>query len=82
MLNQHTNYYRSYTITSKEDEWNIENGRCPTYALDWGSFNQKHWPKNHDYINGYNNAPKREEYGKFISISEPSLTIKKKHIIL
>lgn len=65
MSSNTNNIYRSYTITCNEDEWNILNGRCPNYAINWNNnVNQLHWPKNHDYINGYQNTPKREDYIK------------------
>jgi hypothetical protein len=55
--------YRSYTETCEKDSWNIRRGRCPDYALDWGDdFNQLHWPIGHDYINGYEDALKRDEF--------------------
>ena len=55
--------YRSYTNTCLKDDWNIRNGRCPDYALNWSDeFNQRHWPFGHDYINGYKNTPKRDEF--------------------
>jgi len=55
--------YRSYTESCEKDNWNIRCGRCPDYALDWGdNFNQQHWPIGHDFINGYKDAPKRDEF--------------------
>lgn len=59
--------FRSYSIASEKDDWNIRFGRCPDYALSWGhNFNQKHWPPGHDYINGYNGAPGRNEFVKHV----------------
>ena len=53
---------RSYTITSEDDNINIENGRCPKYALDWNEeTHKKHWLKNHNYIVGNNNSFKKCE---------------------
>ena len=47
---------RSYTITSEDDNINIENGRCPKYALDWNEeTHKKHWSEGHNYIVGNNN---------------------------
>lgn len=55
--------YRSYTPACDKDHWNILCGRCPDYALDWSNeMNQLHWPAGHDFINGFENVPKREEY--------------------
>ena len=45
---------RSYSITCEEDRINIENGKCPSYALYWDdNSNKPHWEKGHDYIKGY-----------------------------
>ncbi len=44
--------YRCYTTICDQDNCNIENGRCPDYALVWGSQNQSHWPPGHDYFIG------------------------------
>lgn len=55
--------YRSYTPACDKDHWNILCGRCPDYALDWSDeMNQRHWPAGHDFVNGYINTPRREEY--------------------
>ena len=55
--------YRSYSEACEKDRWNIRCGRCPDYALNWDyHFNQRHWPQGHDFINGYQDAPRRNEY--------------------
>lgn len=57
------NCYRSYSIACEKDDWNIHHGRCPDYAVDWDhEFNKKHWPIGHDYINGHEYSPTRQEY--------------------
>lgn len=44
---------RQYTITCKNDTLDIENGRCPSYAIEWSAEqNQKHWSHGHDYFMG------------------------------
>ena len=44
--------FRQYTM-SDIDAWNIYNGRCPNYALDWSdSQNEEHWGVGHDFIVG------------------------------
>jgi hypothetical protein len=63
VLNDDVKIYRSYTITCEKDDWNIKNGRCPDYALDWQDcFNEKHWPTGHDFINGNIGSQNREEF--------------------
>lgn len=49
-----TNVYRCYTAASNEDNDNIDNGRCPDYALCWGKQNESHWADGHDYFIGTN----------------------------
>ena len=47
---------RSYTITSPKDRYNVENGRCPDYALAWSvEENAQHWDPSHNFYlgNGY-----------------------------
>ena len=45
--------YRSYSIVDKEDYEHIKNGRCPSYALVWGTeHNTAYWPPSHDYFMG------------------------------
>lgn len=44
---------RSYTITSTDDMNNIQNGRCPTYALYWEEeTNKTYWSPNHNFYIG------------------------------
>lgn len=46
---------RSYSITCQDDFDQISNGRCPSYALNWGhEANKKHWVAGHDYFKGNN----------------------------
>lgn len=48
--------HRSYTITCPKDNYNIENGRCPDYALAWPfEQNAQHWEPLHNFYlgNGY-----------------------------
>ena len=61
--------YRSYSLNSREDEDNINNGRCPDYALNWGDFNNPHWSKGHDYYigNSLNMKKEKEELRKKLS---------------
>jgi len=47
---------RSYTITNHKDRYNIENGRCPDYALYWSKDdNIAYWDPSHNFYigNGY-----------------------------
>lgn len=44
---------RQYSITTEADSYNIKNGRCPEYALNWDiQSNERHWPPGHDYFLG------------------------------
>lgn len=44
---------RSYTITSHIDNYNIESGRCPDYALTWSmSENSVYWKPSHNFYLG------------------------------
>lgn len=44
---------RQYSISTLEDFRNVENGRCPEYALQWDlSTNALYWPVGHDYYMG------------------------------
>jgi len=46
-------FYRQYSITSANDAEAIENGRCPSYAVNWPlAENRLHWPQGHDYYLG------------------------------
>jgi hypothetical protein len=45
--------YRQYTLSSLRDSYNVENNRCPDYALSWSHTDNKcHWPPEHDYFMG------------------------------
>lgn len=43
---------RQYSISSNEDCEQINNGRCPSYALNWENENNDYWPADHDYFIG------------------------------
>ena len=44
---------KTYTINSPIDEFNIIQGKCPNYALNWGvKRNLAYWSTGHDFING------------------------------
>jgi 5'(3')-deoxyribonucleotidase len=44
---------RQYSISTPLDSTNIENQRCPDYALNWNhENNQRHWKEGHDYFLG------------------------------
>lgn len=44
---------RQYSITTPNDSENIDNKRCPEYALNWDhKNNQHHWASGHDYFLG------------------------------
>jgi hypothetical protein len=44
---------RQYTLSSLQDSSNLDNKRCPEYALNWShEDNQRHWPPEHDYFMG------------------------------
>ena len=46
---------RNYTITHVDDIINIQNERCPTYALFWEEeTNKEYWPQNHNFYVGNN----------------------------
>lgn len=48
---------RQYTLCSLRDTENVDNNRCPEYALNWyHDDNKLHWPPGHDYFlgNGHN----------------------------
>lgn len=50
------NLNRSYSIPCENDNDNVMNGRCPTYALSWShESNKPHWPIGHDYFMGNGN---------------------------
>jgi hypothetical protein len=55
--------YRSYSLSSEEDFKNIENNRCPSYALHWGvEYNQSYWKPGHDFIEGKQPTTENLEY--------------------
>jgi hypothetical protein len=55
--------YRSYSLSSEEDFKNIENGRCPSYALQWGiEYNQSYWKPGHDFIEGKQSITENLKY--------------------
>ena len=44
---------RQYSISTENDSDNVDNKRCPEYALKWShDDNQPHWPPGHDYFMG------------------------------
>ena len=44
---------RQYSISCQNDSDNVQNKRCPEYALNWGhNSNQHHWSSGHDYFLG------------------------------
>lgn len=56
-------YLRQYSINTHNDVTNIENLRCPDYALNWNhENNQYHWRSGHDYFlgNGENIVDNKE----------------------
>ena len=56
---------KTYTINSPIDEFNIVNGKCPNYALNWGiKKNLLYWSEGHDFISGKYNLFKEYEYPK------------------
>ena len=45
---------KTYTVTNEKDKEDIENGRCPDYALYWPEeVNKKYWPTQHNYYKGF-----------------------------
>jgi len=56
---------REYTATNEKDKQNIENGRCPDYALYWPEeTNKQYWPENHNYYKGFFKEEQKEEEHK------------------
>lgn len=44
---------RQYSISTPNDSENVQNNRCPEYALNWDhKNNQYHWTSGHDYFLG------------------------------
>ena len=60
---------RTYTISCPMDEYNILNGKCPNYALNWGiKRNLDYWVEGHDFISGKYNLNK--DYKKGFTLDE------------
>ena len=56
---------KTYTIITPIDEFNIVNGKCPNYALNWGiQRNLRYWSTGHDFINGKYNSKKEYTFPK------------------
>jgi hypothetical protein len=56
---------KTYTINCPADEFNIINGKCPNYALNWGvKKNLAYWSDGHDFINGKYSLTKEYLYPK------------------
>ena len=56
---------REYTATNEKDKQNIENGRCPDYALYWPEeTNKQYWPENHNYYKGFFKEEQKEDEAK------------------
>lgn len=50
-----------YTVTNEKDKEDIENGRCPDYALYWPEeVNKKYWPNQHNYYKGFDKTSQDE----------------------
>lgn len=44
---------RQYSISTQSDSDNVQNKRCPEYALNWDHISNKHhWSSGHDYFLG------------------------------
>jgi hypothetical protein len=53
---------REYTVTKEKDKEDIENGRCPDYALYWPEeTNSQYWPENHNYYKGFFKEEQKED---------------------
>ena len=55
---------KEYTVTNEKDIKDIENGRCPDYALYWTEeTNKQYWPEGHNYYKGFDTEeePKEEQ---------------------
>ena len=56
---------REYTATNEKDKQNIENGKCPDYALYWPEeTNKQYWPENHNYYKGFFKEEQKEDEAK------------------
>ena len=52
---------KTYTVTNEKDKKDIENGRCPDYALYWPEeVNKKYWPNQHNYYKGFDKTSEDE----------------------
>ena len=53
---------REYTVTNQKDKEDIENGRCPDYALYWPEeTNKQYWPECHNYYKGFFKEEQKED---------------------
>jgi hypothetical protein len=53
---------KEYTSTNEKDIQDIENGRCPDYALYWPEeTNKQYWPEGHNYYKGFDKEDPKEE---------------------
>jgi len=53
---------KEYTVTNEKDRQDIENGRCPDYALYWPEeTNKQYWPEGHNYYKGFKEEDTKEE---------------------
>jgi hypothetical protein len=56
---------RLYTVTNEKDKQDIENGKCPDYALYWPEeTNKQYWPEGHNYYKGFLKEEKEEKEEK------------------
>jgi hypothetical protein len=56
---------REYTATNEKDKEDIENGRCPDYALYWPEeTNKQYWPEGHNYYKGVFKEEQKEDESK------------------
>jgi len=57
-----TSLKKEYTVTNEKDIKDIENGRCPDYALYWTEeTNKQYWPEGHNYYKGFEEEEQKEE---------------------
>ena len=53
---------REYTATNEKDKQDIENGKCPDYALYWPEeTNKEYWPEGHNYYKGFSKEEEKEK---------------------
>jgi hypothetical protein len=56
---------KEYNVTNEKDKEDIENGRCPDYALYWPEkINKQYWPEGHNFYKGYDEDSKTNEETK------------------